>query len=656
MLLVLWAATFGVDEFGSLIKDDRDESAASPTSRAGHALQKANSITKHGESTFKHVGKRNREKTSSMLGEILELIDFHGVMRRPTFDGVRILLLTLPLMEEVPHLERMAMYEAALSQARALCAPIPKHNLPSALPPFSAEESVLRSRIYLYAHTLEGISTAIKGGYLLYHNDDVDTLRRMVYLSPERTNASFAHHNVAQIAPGDVINGRCTIAIRDAQLSHLSAMAFRLSNVCRKVHDVLTGSKAARRVEEHNLIDVTGMREIWQELDQCWHGFSAMKNDSAIDSSKVSIDCFVDAWLIFIFECHNIVLEHLKHITSAEDSPVFSHAASPLSSSPYLSPHEFYLEARARCVQLLPSVLRVIRHHLVKKTKDENLNLFAWDTGLVRDGCFFAALLSISLQEDTRCIDGHRIKVEESDDFITPEEGVRLCLSALTEMRWVFSKSDERIEAIHAAIKDMNEKRANILSKGPSQSAPSSTPQRLGSSMDNSHCLPYSENFARGLDAEVVTDTRERRRSLSVNIIRSTRRRAESAPDIAYNTADARINDWPTYTPPTSASTAYNSSSPATRAIASPASYKSGHDDSIFCYVPEALDHFAYPGFITPSNIPAAQALYHHRNAFLDTRDVQDVSDGLSPCAFTSTESSLQLTSDIDSYVNDFYT
>lgn len=105
MLLVLWAATFGVNEFGSEIKDDCDDSPTfhnPASSSAGRPSRKANftlSADPKTEETFKYVGTIFSEKTSCMLREILELIDFHGIMRRPTYDGVRILLLTLPLME-----------------------------------------------------------------------------------------------------------------------------------------------------------------------------------------------------------------------------------------------------------------------------------------------------------------------------------------------------------------------------------------------------------------------------------------------------------------------------------------------------------------------------------------------------------------------------
>ena len=57
------------------------------------------------------------------------------------------------------------MYEAALSQARALCTPVAVSS--SSPQPFSAEEKNLPARVYLYAQIQEGISTALKGGHLM---------------------------------------------------------------------------------------------------------------------------------------------------------------------------------------------------------------------------------------------------------------------------------------------------------------------------------------------------------------------------------------------------------------------------------------------------------------------------------------------------------
>jgi len=43
--------------------------------------------------------RETRERTNAMVKEVLTLIDAHGVMRRPTWDGVRVLLLILPLTQ-----------------------------------------------------------------------------------------------------------------------------------------------------------------------------------------------------------------------------------------------------------------------------------------------------------------------------------------------------------------------------------------------------------------------------------------------------------------------------------------------------------------------------------------------------------------------------
>lgn len=34
-----------------------------------------------------------------MLREVLELVDYHSIMRKPSWDGIRVLLLILPLLE-----------------------------------------------------------------------------------------------------------------------------------------------------------------------------------------------------------------------------------------------------------------------------------------------------------------------------------------------------------------------------------------------------------------------------------------------------------------------------------------------------------------------------------------------------------------------------
>lgn len=58
------------------------------------------STNKHSPSYLDNSGRRPRkDKTEAMLREILELVDFHSILRKPSWDGVRILLLLLPLLE-----------------------------------------------------------------------------------------------------------------------------------------------------------------------------------------------------------------------------------------------------------------------------------------------------------------------------------------------------------------------------------------------------------------------------------------------------------------------------------------------------------------------------------------------------------------------------
>ena len=72
LALVVWAASYGLNEAGEEIIELVDED-----------LQ------------------QRKERVNEMLLELLYLIDIHGILRKPTWDGVRALLLTMPLTEGV---------------------------------------------------------------------------------------------------------------------------------------------------------------------------------------------------------------------------------------------------------------------------------------------------------------------------------------------------------------------------------------------------------------------------------------------------------------------------------------------------------------------------------------------------------------------------
>lgn len=109
MILVVWAASFGLDECGaseiehSGITEQPLEESDIHTATTSTKTIKKEDTDRASEKKSKHAtvskNRERKEKTDAMLREILELIDFHGVMRRPTWDGVRALLLIMPLME-----------------------------------------------------------------------------------------------------------------------------------------------------------------------------------------------------------------------------------------------------------------------------------------------------------------------------------------------------------------------------------------------------------------------------------------------------------------------------------------------------------------------------------------------------------------------------
>jgi hypothetical protein len=92
--LVVWAASFGHNEAGQPFDDE-------------HPLML-------GDDTQELAIKRREWSTrvSSMVDELLKTIDAHGVLRKPTWDGVRALLLMLPLTVDSsqPQIERLVSY------------------------------------------------------------------------------------------------------------------------------------------------------------------------------------------------------------------------------------------------------------------------------------------------------------------------------------------------------------------------------------------------------------------------------------------------------------------------------------------------------------------------------------------------------------------
>ena len=92
MSLVVWASSFGVDENGQSMDPLED-----------HIYQyQEHKVDIHDQfdtdASAKLRGER-RAKTNEMVREMLYLIDVHGILRKPSWDGVRVLLMILPLAQ-----------------------------------------------------------------------------------------------------------------------------------------------------------------------------------------------------------------------------------------------------------------------------------------------------------------------------------------------------------------------------------------------------------------------------------------------------------------------------------------------------------------------------------------------------------------------------
>ena len=91
MILVTWAESFGLDERGvpHAAADQSD-----PVADATHPYTSSDTFLppESGRAEW-------RSKVEAYLKEILELVDYQSILRRPSLDGLRALLLLLPLMD-----------------------------------------------------------------------------------------------------------------------------------------------------------------------------------------------------------------------------------------------------------------------------------------------------------------------------------------------------------------------------------------------------------------------------------------------------------------------------------------------------------------------------------------------------------------------------
>ncbi|KAI0282211.1 hypothetical protein BGY98DRAFT_1121989 [Russula aff. rugulosa BPL654] len=373
MLLAVWAASFGVNEYG---------------------IEELH----QGEAVIRN----RRETTNEMVHEMLLLIDIHGILRKPTWDGVRALHLLLPLTQEIQSpMERLVMYEALVSQVFTLCSLASVSSVGSGQG--QAIDILVRARLFWYSHIVEGVTTGLRGGRLLISDDDLAAFQKT--LPPLNS---------------DAMSRTSTIAYEFTY--HYAMVPLELASACRKVHSALTGPKA----RQQNEIEERSLHEVWDALEKSWKDFDNLRMlGTSGNVHEEDVDRYIHGWQIFIFECLNVIREALKQRTVV-------HPACDRSLNinlPNSSPRSAQLDtaarllkiADARCHEVVRRVVVIIRQHL-------GTPFFEYDASLARDGCFFAGFL---------------LAGEGGSD-----EDVQTCLQALRQMRWAFSKGEEREKTV----------------------------------------------------------------------------------------------------------------------------------------------------------------------------------------------------------------
>lgn len=256
---------------------------------------------------------------------------------------------------------------------------------------------------------------------------------------------------------------------------------------------------------------------------------------------------------------------------SAHSSPHGSpHGQSP---PPYYTLQQWHSLATQKCLRLLPNVLGIIKHHLSCDISD-SAGLFKWDAGLVRDGCYYAGFLCANMDTSSILENSHPQLKQEADarmdgslsaepvhssymPVYDSEEGVRLCLAALSEMRWAFSKSEELRENLRIVWEGgkLRQRTVQAFSQPHTPLSEQHNMQEIDMRFSETGTQQHTPSFVDvyGPAGKMGSASIQHLPPLNVTNLATS----HSAPPTAYSTdSSAGAHGWPSYTPPgTSTST-----------------------------------------------------------------------------------------------------
>ncbi|VDC05983.1 unnamed protein product [Peniophora sp. CBMAI 1063] len=385
MVLVIWGVSFGVNEYGI------EEAKSDPVS-------------------VRH----RRDITNELVREVLQLLDIHAILRKPSFDGVRAVMLILPLTEDVQSpVERLAMHELVVTQVITLC------NLSSVAPGSLSQtaDSFVRARIFWYSHIIEGVTTGLRGGRTVLTEQDLRDFNEGLQLS-DAVSSSPSHTQ-------QPLNW----------WSMFTAAPLQIANACRCIHSRI----ASPRLRLGSSLDDAGVRAAWELLDKSWLDLDQLRSQSRPSIPFVhdeDIARYCDGWKIFIFECHSVIHEAIK-----QRGLVHSSSGSLNGDSSSL-----FETSLVRCHTLSRKVVAVVQQQLHSSS-----TFLDYDSTLAREGIFAA---------------GFFLAAEDG-----AEEDVGCCVKALKSMRWAFCNAEERVKTISMA---WEARRSRTRQSSPSASSVSS--------------------------------------------------------------------------------------------------------------------------------------------------------------------------------------
>lgn len=96
-ILVTWAASYGIDEFG---REDADVGSVGANGELDMFLPAPGKLGSDLDpAAASSLKRRRRDRCNAMVREMLAGVDRLALLRRPSWDGVRVLMLLMPLTE-----------------------------------------------------------------------------------------------------------------------------------------------------------------------------------------------------------------------------------------------------------------------------------------------------------------------------------------------------------------------------------------------------------------------------------------------------------------------------------------------------------------------------------------------------------------------------